>query len=285
MKKNNAIVFGLSSDHVFAIACVIMDIKKLCPNLIDEIVVLHDGICKNDQKILHSIMPTKFILYEFPLKGNSVLNSRSIKYFTKMVFTKFECLRLLEDYKNVMWLDYDIVVQKDISELFLPDTSGIKMIPGGLTVRDQLYEAVNEFNMEVEGICGSTFVFQDNLKNYKEMHSFCYEMLEKYCDLLYLGEQGIFDFMIQKFDLQVTTIDPKIYTPHPSDLINAKDAKVIHAYGQPKFWNGIHNAQWVSNYKRWLMLGGSRFKNRTPLKRLLSKMKELPLMINSRWSD
>jgi len=275
MKKHNAIVFGLTANHVFAVASVMMDIKRLSRALVDEVVIIHDGISERDRKLLGAILPTRFIQYDFPLKSRRVLNSRVVRQFSKMVFTKFECLRLLDDYNNVMWLDYDVVVQGDVSELFSACDAGIKMMPGGLPVRGQLHGVIDEYDMDAEGICGCVFVLHDNLKNYDEMHKFCYEKLEKYAELLYLGEQAIFDFMIQDFRLNLIPIDVKVYSAHPTDIALAANAKIIHAYGQPKFWSGLHNNQWECNYEIWLQMGGSRYRPPTVIDRLLGKAKRL----------
>lgn len=274
-KKNNAVAFGLTADHIFAVACVMMDLKKLSSGVIDEVVIIHDGVSEKNQRILGAILPTRFILYEFPVKSRKVLDARSVQQFTRMVFTKFECLRLLDDYKNVMWIDYDMVIKENIEELFSRCDTGIKMMPGGLPVRGQLLAAVDEYDMDAEGVCACLFVFQDNLKNYKKLHQFCYEKLEKYAEILYMPEQAIFDFMIQEFGLKPVPIDGRVYSPHPTDLVNAAHAKIIHAYGQPKFWNGIHNDQWNDNYKAWLQMGGGQYKQPTTVDRLLRKAQKL----------
>jgi lipopolysaccharide biosynthesis glycosyltransferase len=274
-KKNRAVVFGLTADHIFAVACVMMDLKRLSPDLADEVVVIHDGVSEADQKILMSILPTRFILYEFPIKDPRVLHAKSVQHFSKMVFTKFECLRLLNDYKDVMWLDYDIVVQADLSGLFSPCESGIKMMPGGLQVRGQLLEEVSEYDMNAEGICASTFVFQKGLGNHKSMYEFCYQKLGQYAEVLYMPEQAIFDFMIQEFRLTPTAIDRRVYSPHPSDIEDASRAKIIHAYGQPKFWNGLSNEHWDKNYTAWLRLGGSRYALPSKLSKVKRRVQNL----------
>lgn len=276
-KKNNAIVFGLTADHVFAVACVMMDLKRLSPGMVDEVVIIHDGIGKNDQKILGTILPTRFILYDFPLKSARVLNSRSVRQFSKMVFTKFECLRLLDDYKNVMWSDYDVIVQVDISELFSHCEEGIKFMPGENSVRGQLHESISEYDMEAVGIGAGLFVFQDHLKKHKEMYQFCYAELDKYAELLYMPEQAIFDFMVQRFSLQPVLIDSKVFSPHPTDPVLAPKAKIIHAYGQPKFWNGLHNEHWQKNYQNWLNLGGSKYEEKSAIDRVITKFKSILL--------
>ncbi len=262
MKKDRAIVFTVTKNLTFAVSSVMMDIKRISPDLAEEVVVLHNGISKKDQKHLESILPTRFIEYKLPYEDTSFIPRSILDYFTYMVFSKFECLKLLDEYKSVMLLDYDILVKNDISELFDICESGIKMMPGNLKVSKQLHSDVQEYNMEEEGICACIFVVQDHLKDYMKMYNFCYDSLEKYAKSLYMPEQAIFDFMIQEFNLKICSIDSKVYSPHPTDEKLAPQAKIIHAYGQPKFWNGLEDEQWNRNYSEWLKMGGSKYKKK-----------------------
>ncbi|WP_157806462.1 hypothetical protein [Vibrio salilacus] len=273
-KKDRAIVFAVSKNLTFSIACVLMDIKRLSPSLADEVVVLHDGICEKDKKLINTILPTRFIEYEMPFDDISFIPDSIINYFTKMVFAKFECLKLLNEYHSVMLSDYDIVIQKDISELFEYCDSGIKFMLSG-NVRDQLHFAVDEYDMDADGICASIFVLQDHIGDYNSMYDFCYKNLKKYSNVIYLPEQSIFNFMIQEFNLNVTPLKIEEYSPHPTDTHLAPEAKIIHAYGQPKFWNGLVNERWNSNYECWLKLGGSRFRQANLLERIIKKLKKI----------
>ena len=275
MKKSRAVVFTLSKDLAFSVACVMMDIKKLSPNLADEIVIIHDGISKNDQKLLASLLPTRFIVYDFPIKDTSTFHQGTLNYFTKMVFAKFECLKLLDDYKNVLLTDSDVVFQKDISELFEYCDSGFKIMLGGNNIGGQFHEPIDEYDMKKTGIATGIFMLQDHLRDYQKMYKFCYESLVRYANKLYLPEQAIFDIMLQEFNIQICPIDAKIYSPHPTDNENAKNAKIIHAYGQPKFWNGLENEQWNHNYKKWIDMGGSKYKKKSLYSRLYQKIKIL----------
>jgi lipopolysaccharide biosynthesis glycosyltransferase len=261
-KKRTAIVFGLTSNHIFAVACVMMDLKRVSPGISDEIVIFYDKeLKKRDKALLNRILPSRFIKYDFPISDMSIFNQGTLNYFSKMVFSKFECLRLLDEYENVLWLDYDILIVGDISELIKPSESGIKMMPSpGCPVRNQLHEPVNDYDMDAEANCASTFVFQDNLKNYQQLYAFCYAKLEQYAKYLYCPEQAIFDFMIQEFKLQIVPLDYKVYSPHPLDE-DIENAKILHAFGQPKFWNGLKNKKWTSNYKLWRKFGGTGFES------------------------
>jgi lipopolysaccharide biosynthesis glycosyltransferase len=274
MKKNRAIVFTLTSDLAFAVASVMLDIKRLSPALADEVVIIHDGISKKDQELLGSILPSRFIVYDFPIKEASTINTDVLSRFTKMIFAKFECLKLLEDYKNILLLDYDLVIQQDLSELFEPCESGLKMVSAGIKVRGQLHEATNDYDMDAEGSGASQFVMQDHMKNYMKMYHFCYESLIRYGHILYMPEQAIFDFMIQEFNIQNYQIDPHIYNSHPNDKEFANNAKIIHSYGFPKFWNGLYNEQWNKNYRAWLKMGGSKY-NQMTMKKICKKLNNI----------
>jgi len=277
MKKKRAVVFCGTSNFTFAMACVIMDLKRFSPGIADEIVIIHDGkMREKDKQIITSLWTTRFITYDFPFKDLPGVAQGIFDYFTTMVFAKFECLRLLQDYETVLFTDYDVVITKDISELMAPCDSGIRMLPGGCKVADQLREPcrtlpLEDYDLEAQGICASAFVFHDHLTDYMKLYSFCYEMLKRHAASLFLPEQAIFDFMIQRFGLKIDPLDPTVYTHHPDDISNLGHAKILHAYGNPKFWNGIKNEQWQNNYSEWLKRGGSRYApNHKGMKNLLA---------------
>ena len=265
MRKKRAVVFCGTSNFAFAMASVIMDLKRVSPGIADEIVIIHDGkIREKDREVISAIWPTRFIVYDFPLKDLPVFAQGTYNYFTTMVFAKFECLRLLQDYGAVLFLDYDIVVKHDITELMKRCESGIRMLPGGSDLASQLLEPYRKLNIEdydlkVEGICSSTFVFQDHLTDYMRIYDFCYAVLKKHADLFFIPDQAVFDLTIQRFKLVFDPIDPAVYTPHPDDRSKHAQAKILHAYGNLKFWNGIKNEQWQKNYSEWLKMGGSRY--------------------------
>jgi lipopolysaccharide biosynthesis glycosyltransferase len=259
--KKNAVVFTISKDLTFAVANLIFQIKDLCPSIADVFVIYHNGISENEKRIIKSICSARFIDYVLPA-DKSIFNKSTLSHFTEMVFAKFECIKLLNEFKSVIYIDPDIVVLKDFTFLLEKSQQGISMIPGGAKVSDQLYKDVDEFDMEQEGICACFFVLQDHLKDFNIKYDFCIEYLNKYANNLYLPEQAIFDFMIQHFNIEYDLLENKKYTPHPSNF--EKDSILIHSYGPTKFWNGISNATWNKYDKIWRELGGRSW---TPFKK------------------
>ena len=272
-KKNVAIVFGFTQNYTFAVACVMMDLRKYSKEWISEVVILYDKISDNQKNILNSILPCRFIKYDFPIKDSSKFDRTVLNYFSKMVFSKYECLKLLNEYKNVVWLDYDIVITQDISELVNFYESGIKMMQTGDIVLAQFIKPIEEYDMKTKGFSTGTFVLQDHLKDYNRMYDFCYEMTEKYASSLNYPEQAIFDILIQEFNLKPFKLDKKIYCVHPNDVSEQTNAKIIHSYGSTKFWNGSSNKNWNINYERWVALGGDKYRlNNFLIKKNISRL-------------
>ena len=280
--KKRALVTGGSADQVAAIATFVINIKETNPNLADEIVIFHDGIKKSDQKIISRILPTRFIYYESPFKQTEKFGKEITEYFSLMVFCKYECLKLLSEYSAVMWSDYDVVVQDRLDQFFIQGTNSIKMMSTEKTDR-QLHKPQEDYDMKAPAMHAGFFVFFDSLKNNKELYSYCIEKTMQYAENLFCPEQAIFSFMLQDFKLSFDLIDNNLYLVHPKNTDLVPNAKILHAYCQPKFWNGLHNDTWEKNYSKWIKLGGSKHPDRrTNLDRFINrnKMRFVKYIIN-----
>lgn len=258
-KRNTAVVFSVTSDLIFAVASVIMDLKRICPIFPDDIIVFHNGISRRDLASINKIFPIKAIRYKFPIRRKHAFNQDTFSYFSEMVFAKFECLNLLDYYEKVLFLDYDQVIVDNIQPLFDRPLSGTKMLESTGTLKDQLHSPIPGCNMEQKAYCASVMLFSENIGDYKAMYKWCYEKTEEFAKYLYAPEQAIFAMLFEKFNIYPETISEKEYCCHPSDTVNSKNAKILHAYGQPKFWNGLQNNQWNKNYELWLHTGGTPY--------------------------
>jgi lipopolysaccharide biosynthesis glycosyltransferase len=277
----NAVVMGFSKEFSFAIACVILDMEKVSGSTVNEYVLFHDGINRKDARLLEALGNVRLIKYKFPLNSRTVLSAKCVKQFTKMVFSKLECFKLLNEFDNVMWLDFDIIVQKDFTHLFEQCSCGIMAPNPGYTVRDQLNQAIDDFDMKRTGFFGGTFVLRRCIGDYNKFYEYSLSALEKYAHFLVTAEQPIFDFVIQNFDLDVHWLEFDDYAAHPLAENYNHDAYILHATGQPKFWNGLENPHWNKNYQMWLDSGGKPF---TPASKLLELKKKIVYKFWGLWS-
>lgn len=268
MKKRALVTGGTAKDAV-AIGVFVLNVKQTNPNLVDEIVIFHDGISAKDQKVMNSIFPCRFIYYQFPGYDPKDFNDYVNKYFSPMVFCKYECFRLLSEYKVVIWSDYDVVILKDISELLISGQYGAKMFfderPCKINFLDSVVNVIDaKYDLTYPVFSGGLFVLYDVLQDYDNYYNWLIKKAKELGKHLYLVEQGPINLLLQEFSLKVETIDNKdaIYGCHPTYNHITEQTKILHAYGQRKFWNGLENEIWESNYKEWIMLGGSKLKDR-----------------------
>ena len=270
--KKKAIVIGGTCNDFIPMGVFVINVKNTNLGLVDEIIIFHDGILEEYQIIFNKIFPCRFIYYSFPGYDPDIFNEYVNKYFTPMVFCRYECLKLLNEYSVIMWSDYDVVILKDLSELLEPCHSGIKLIKDDVLpqkqIKNTLLPSINEigiqkYNLSKEALSSAIIILYDSLNNYLEMYDWCIKTTKAFGRHLYLTELSIFNLLLQEFNIEVETVNASMYCPHP---INGKiniETKIMHAYGQPKFWNGLKIKEWEDNYHEWLKIGGPRLKERS----------------------
>lgn len=255
-----AIVTGGTKKDVDAMAVLALNLQDVSPNLADELIIFHDGISADKQKLIQKIMPTRFIRYKCPISWFQLMCNRTIRYFSPMVFCKYECFRLLEKFDRVIWTDYDVVITKGIDELKGRKAKLSVVADHSTVLRKMFYPTIEKKIMEgydLEGVSITTpiFVLNRSLGHYTEYCDWCYAMTRKYIKYIYLPEQCIITMLVQNFKIKYEELDMETYYYHPRNA--TEKTKILHAYGQPKYWNGLHNEQWESYYNNWKSMKGS----------------------------
>lgn len=256
---NTAIVTGGTKKDVDAMAVLALNLREVSPNLADELIIFHDGISAEKQELIRRIMPARFIRYRCPINWFRLMGNKTIRYFSPMIFCKYECLRLLDEYDTVIWTDYDIIIRENIDELksFSADMSF--MVNEDKPLRSMFYPSIEKedmsgYNMEGESVTTPLFVFRDSIRSYMQLYQWCYDKTRQYLKYLYLPEQCIITMMTQHFQTQYMKMPIPVYCMHPREA--RPETKILHAYGQPKFWNGLHNKIWEQYFEEWNKLQG-----------------------------
>ena len=259
-KKNLAIVFSGTRDLVFAMANVVIGIKKHSPNLEFDTIVYHDGICKEDQDRFNKITSTSFKFYN----GNKYLEklpeTENIKKYSIMSFAIYEIFNLLNIYKRVIYLDSDLLIQKDITEML--SYGPIAMGNGRLTINEACgFEILDENNNHSARSFGVVIV-NDSLPRYEKLTTECYQLTKKYWDTLVFPDQGILNLVMALNKIKIENL-PKKYNTGKAQS-NLHKATIVHMQGgKSKFWNnGVSNImfpEWNQNNEYWESLGGSPY--------------------------
>lgn len=268
-----AIVTGGTRKDVSAMGVLALNIRDIAPKLADELIIFHDGIPEKQQKIIESIFPTKFYKYQFDIGFRDLRANRSLRYFSEMVFCKYECFRLLDEYDCVIWTDYDVIIKKNLYEL-LDYNLGLQIVTADTPLKRMFLETINNIDMSAYdlsqmSIATPLFVLTRNIGDYGKYYKWCIDKTKQYARYMYLPEQCIITMLIQFYHIQFKELSPRKYAQHPRD--DDGNAYIIHAYGRPKFWEGLQNSVWEQYYKTWLEMGGSQYKK--PLKESIIQVK------------
>ena len=251
---SRVLVTGGTKKDIDAMAVLALNVRDKTPKLADEMVIFHDGVTEKIQNQFQKIMPTRFVRYRCPIPKWKLWQNKIIRYFSPMVFCKIECFKLLERYDTVVWSDYDVIIKEDISDLQQQDKEYSFVCDPDKTLADMFYPAVRKiklpgFDLDGGCICTPLFVLQRGGGDYISYYKWCIDAMSQYIKYLYLPEQAIVTMLVQKFQIPFQILSNRTYSAHPKE--DGDDVRIIHAYGQPKFWNGLENPEWNRYFQEW----------------------------------
>jgi lipopolysaccharide biosynthesis glycosyltransferase len=185
----------------------------------------------------------------------------------------FEMFRLLAQYRSLVWLDIDVVVQDDITELFdvgplgmsLHDFSFLREGAAVYTVARNFKVPVPGYDMDAPIFNSGVVCLRDDMPLPLNMYEWC---LSKYVGLIPLlrhKDQAILNLFALDFPELVRTLPFALYNCYPHNKKSDK-AKIVHSFGPQKTWNSallqLAFPEWTRTYHRWLALGGSPYTGR-----------------------
>jgi len=261
MKKNLAILFGITADYSFALANVLTGLKKHSPGLADDIIVYHDGLAGEEQARLNAVLPCRFMVYEPP-------GELPDHHLSNLTFSRFEGFRLLGEYRHVLWLDVDILIRGDISDILTHGGSGMACCyePGPLA---RLFpdlsappDDIRRCDLEKSYFNSGVMLLSDVLERPETMRDWLYRAVTEYPKICAkTADQGVINLMVQVFGIQITALPEPFNCMicndwHPAYRMK-RDAKIIHSITEDKFWNYWRSTVWDQNYRQWLDAGGT----------------------------
>ncbi len=260
MKKKIALLLCSTGNEAFAVGNVIIGAKKyLFQNLQSEdydIIFYTNKLEAKDEKALKKIFPRIIIeIYKSPF-SKEMLNLRELNYFSSFTYARFEAFNLLERYEKVFYIDTDIVIQKDISEIIdIKTPLAISYFANKMPISGNFTEEniglVKGYDLNKISIIAAVFLINDNIKNYQIMSKWLYDKAEEYKT----NDQSVLNLLIQEFDIETKDLTES-YGAYPNSNISAS-AHIIHAIGPAKFWRGTYNKEWEENNKIWIESGGN----------------------------
>lgn len=181
-----------------------------------------------------------------------------------MLLAHYEIFDLLREYDAVVWLDADILVQGNLSEMLSYEPLGITADTPWL-VRDQFIcpDAVrlNKYNLDKEAVCTAVIAVHDSLP-YEDIHQWLIEQTYVYADQMKNIDQVTINLMLQEFDILPAIMPLETFQCMPWKE-NAWKANIVHFGTADKVWKNAglckEFSEWFRNHMVWMELGGSDF--------------------------
>ncbi len=262
--KNTALFFTASNLYTFALFTSIKTLLAHSPQLVSQsdIYVYNYRWPQAIKDIFTTHFPITLVDFELP---DFVPPSPMIDKFTPALFARFEAFKLLQKYQNVICLDSDILVQKELAGI-LDEV----IQPLGFTL-DSCPSVSNCFagnpvpGYDCSRPCmNAGFIVLKNPLPAVEIRAWLYQMLAKYADICYLGDQGLMNLMLQEFKLTPTVL-PELYNlPASRPTRQLRKAYIIHSTGHRKFWYYYYYDEWYQSYAKWYALSHQAVTVRVP---------------------
>lgn len=259
-KKKLAIVLCTTINQMFAVGNVLIGLKKhfsLPKEEYDIILYVNKKLNKRDENAIKNIYESAIInIYKSPF-SKSFKNCNCALAWTTMAFARYECFSLIEKYNKVLYLDTDILIQKDIVDLLnITQSMGacceVNSIRGNIESKliNQKFKST-KYNLDKKLINSGVFIINDSIKNGNEIKDWCYKMSEKYL----MADQLTINLAVQEFGIEFFDFTD-IYNRFKLSTKGIKDANIIHALCGGKFWDTGDCEEWNENNKVWIEFGG-----------------------------
>ncbi len=271
MKKKNAIM--IADTRPALMGNILVQLNDTNKGLFDEALIYYDTITEKDKEVMSSIMPCRFIKFDYELP-NEVKALPAFEKFSSLMFARYYMFDMLDEYETVTWIDTDVLITGSLQDVI--EKAKINGMAANFEdpinksykttdiVKTSFSMPINNYDMNRYNMSSGLITIADTLENYEKMTKWCFEKTIEYAEYLSLPDQGILNILIQEFNIDVASVGENgAYCFYPSYNRDASKAKIVHAWGARKFWKSwyLYNKfpDWKKYYEKWVSMGGSDF--------------------------
>ena len=262
---DKAIVFSINNDYAFALANALMSLKDNSEHIYNtsDFIIYHDGINDKNQQLLKTICNNiHFIDFTKDSKlPEEIYTHPHMNRWGKFIYQKLNCFSLTSKYEHVLWLDADILVNGDISEIFDSNADMAWRSIFAWKLKD-IYNHNNNIKKDFPCCHAGVIYFNKSIAN-KVSYA---DILDAY-NRVKEGKRGGIDERImtyiafsKKFNVKILPIEYNSWLAYG----NIDESKIIHFLDgivEPKPWknSAVYAAfpEWGYYYKKWIKMGGN----------------------------
>lgn len=255
-----AIVMSATANLAFAVANVVRSVSVHSPNFAAEFIIYHEGMDEEDMRCLRMFGPCRFIPYVLPSTFDSVADTSNVAKYSHMAFALYEMFDHLDDFENVIYLDCDLLIQRDISGLI--SYGPVAMAGGRLTIREACGQPDLQIDADLKARSTGVVVINRDLPEPEKLKLLAYDYTARFWDTLVFPDQGVLNLVLALEGIPVTALPAK-YNKGKAQR-NLHEATIVHTQGgKSKFWNnGVTSLmfpEWNRYYQEWLKVGGKPY--------------------------
>lgn len=261
-----AVAVAISNNYTFAFANLLIGLKKHSANLMEETDVLcyQEDLTEKNKKLLQTIH-TKLIfkdLSELNCLPSEIFEDKLVtkSRWGKYVLIKLLGFELIKRYRKVLFLDVDMLVQKDIAPIM--DMKNLSWRKIASWSADDVFKNILFTKEKMVGCSGGVVLFSEEINLFPVITR--QDLLHAYLktkDCRGGVEEKILTFIAYWKGIPVSEM-PMEY--HCNLMSKVKDRAIIVHYNDDiancKPWqNGMVAVvipEWYENYKKYLLLGG-----------------------------
>lgn len=270
------VFLACDENYAFALANVIIGIRRYNEDLFTNIVVYHD-ITEKTRKDISRLWEEKIIFVEYThehflkdLDGDVSKILLTSRFGERFVYAKFHIFELLERYDCVVWLDCDTLVVDRIEDFLCLDEIEFKCDCGGRIDGATKYlktKGLLQSNKPIMKPVGGVLSFSNKIliktkTSGINLTNQCFKILKE----LYEYECLIYPTTSDEIPFGILAYLNDFKIQNKKGLYNtmpqlSKNSKIIHTIGKTKFWQSpfsyVAFNEWVINHKIWKNISGN----------------------------
>ena len=255
-KKPFAIVMATDDKAAFAAGCALLSLKENSPRLFKkaDIIIYYQNLSQQNRKALRSIGRVFFKDYRLNFSTSAI---RTIRRYSQLTLARYECFFLLKEYRQILWLDSDILVKKELINILKFKKAGFAIAHDDNIIACNFAKPVRGFDMLRRNFNAGVLLFSENMANPIKIGAWCYQQTKMLAPILIWADQGVLNLALQKFAIKPAIL-PRKFNSHPVlSPIKMGNTLILHAMGDYKFWDNYPLPEWDKFYNQWLGLSGA----------------------------
>lgn len=271
--NKNCIFFAISANYAFTAANVIMSLQKHSYELLKscDIIIYHDGLPPRDKALLWRLHNN--IIFEeimFPDDYQEIIDEAIKRRWGIYILPKLFGFKLVKRYEKVLFLDTDIIVTADISEIFNIEQEIAWRKIEAWNAKENFSCLIN--NDYISACSGGVVYFTDKINKYNIEDEDILDAYECTKNLKRGGiEERIITLLVYKKKIILKELDITFNYPIGKILPNQNYYKIIHFLDSrdrsTKPWKNLaaylYFKDWAENYEEWIVMGGEGLVNFT----------------------